>query len=81
MIVYKAYAVFDLNTMDGWWKHPRWGAGYKTINSLIKNFYRLLPDYDLVEIWKFHEGTPSRDGGVPWFAPELVETYVKGVKQ
>jgi hypothetical protein len=81
MICYKAYVVFDQSNMDGWWKAPRWGTGYKTIKGLIKAFYRPLSDYGLVEIWRFHEGTPSRDGGVPWFVPELVETYVKGVKQ
>ena len=81
MIVYKAYVVFNQSNMDGWWKLPRSGLGYKTIAGLLKNFWRPLADYDLIEIWRFHEGAPTRDGGVPWFVPELVETYVKGVKQ
>ena len=81
MVYYKAYVVYDLSTMNGWWKYPRRGGGYKTMKGLIKSFYRPLSDYGLIEVWKFHGGVPSRDGGVPWFAPELVETYVKGVKQ
>lgn len=81
VIVYKAYVVFDQRNMDGWWKLPRSGLGYKTVAGLLKSFYSLFAAYDLVEIWRFHEGTPTRDGGVPWFVPELVETYVNGVKQ
>ena len=81
MIVYKAFIVHDARYPSGWWKYPRWGAGYKTIKGLIRNFYRPLADYALIEIWRFHEGTPTRDGGVPWFVPELIEVYIYGVKQ
>ena len=81
MVCYKAYVVFDQRNMDGWWKLPRSGLGYKTVVGLLKSFYSPFAAYDLVEIWRFHEGTPTRDGGVPWFQPELVEMYANGVKQ
>jgi len=81
MIMYRAWVEFGPGMVGGWWKYPRNGAGYKTISGLVGWFQRPLADYALIEIWKFHEGTPTRDGGVPWFVPELVETYVKGVKQ
>ena len=81
MIVYKAFSVLDARYSNGWWKYPRRGPGYKTVKGLIKNFYHPFSDYALVEIWRFHEGGPTRDGGVPWFVPELVETYIYGVKQ
>lgn len=81
MICYRAYIVFYPNTMTGWWKYPRSGVGYRSIDSALGRLVWPLTHYEVVEVWKFHEGTPLRDGGVPWFAPELVETYVKGVKQ
>lgn len=80
MIVYRAW-VESGSGMVGWWKYPRWGPGYKSIAGLLRHFSWPLAHYGLIEVWRFHEGTPTRDGGVPWFAPELVETYVKEIKQ